>query len=1526
MTDLSITRLLARNAQTASEGASFRYLAFDGGDGGGAYTWSELYAHALGFAHVLTDRGLAGQRALLVYDTGIDFQVAFLGCLLAGVTAVPAPPPRQPYSRSLHRLAGIQRDCTAGLVIARHATVTALREHLATAPEPVAVDWLTVDEVAPSHDESGLRPFTMTDTAYLQYTSGSTSQPKGVQVTQADVLANCAAMHDAWRHEPDSVLVSWLPMFHDMGLVYCALLPVVHAMPTVLMAPTAFAREPVRWLRAMHEFGATHSIAPNFGFDLSVRKIAPEQTAGLDLSRWQVAVNASEPIRAASLRRFSETFAGIGFRKEALLPAYGLAEATLMVTSARAGAGPLIRTFDRDALAGGVGRPARTGQDLVSCGSALAGFDIRVVEPGTGTTVPDGQCGEVWVAGPSVTAGYFRHPDATTASFGATPADGTPGYLRTGDIGFLYEDELFVTSRLKDLIIAAGRNHHPHDLEATAFDAHPALRAGCAAAFAVDDGAEEHVVIVQEVTDDAVTRGVAAEAVAAVRRAVAEAHELRVDAVVLIRKATLAKTSSGKVQRSACRQQYVDGTLDVIASWRGTLFGGTGEMEPAGDAPSPDGIRTWLRAKVAALTGLAPSAIADTEPLAGYGLSSMGAAELAGALAEAVGRALPEIVLYDHPTIDRLTAALTGTTAHPGAAEPVPIDVRHGSTSSGRTRNDIAVVGIGCRLPGATSPGELWQLLRSGTDAVREVPPTRWPRSAEPALRWAGLVDDLTGLDTAFFGISPREASAMDPQQRMLLAVAWEAVEDAGMDPAALAGSDTGVFVGVWSPEFVLQAGPGGFTEPYLTTGSAHSIAANRLSYAMDLHGPSLAVDTACSSSLVAVHLASRSLLDGECSVALAGGCNIVLSPEVSAAFARAHLLSPTGRCRSFGADADGYVRAEGAGVVVLKRLADALADGDDVYAVIKGSAVNHDGRTNGLTAPSNSAQQAVIRAAHRRAGVRGPDIDLVEAHGSGTPVGDLIEATALGATVGADRTGTPCVIGSVKSNVGHLEAAAGVAGLIRAALALKHGEVPPTLHADEVNPRIDLPSLGLRVNTAAVPLTGERPALAGVSSFGFGGANAHVVLAQAKPVSTPPTGGPARAMLLPVSARNKRSLARLAQRYRTLLADPTVPVAAVCHSAGRRAQHDLRAGVVGADRAELLGALDRLAGVLVPAATPLVFAFGEAGSTTGLGARLFIQEEVFRHAVDECADVVRSLAGWTLADLLLAAPGDLPAELSRPLRVAVHIGLIELLAGWGIRPASVAGSGVGAISARYAAGSVNLTAAMTLALSGSAVPETAVPDGPATVVDFQAGLAGGIPVLSPGADDRAGLLALAGRLYETGHRLDWAAITGTTARHRLPAYPWDTVALPLPGSPAAQVTAAVTAAVVAPVAPPTVSTAARDYRELIRRAAADLLGMAPERVDNHSTFSHLGMDSLTGVDLHERLELELGTELPQTAVLNYPTVARMADFLTTIEPKLEPSLAGSPERTDEQVVDELIADLAGLLPDLLDSERSGGN
>ncbi|HEV2149317.1 MAG TPA: type I polyketide synthase, partial [Longimicrobiaceae bacterium] len=507
-------------------------------------------------------------------------------------------------------------------------------------------------------------------------------------------------------------------------------------------------------------------------------------------------------------------------------------------------------------------------------------------------------------------------------------------------------------------------------------------------------------------------------------------------------------------------------------------------------------LEAMIRERVARLGGLPADRVSVHEPFAALGLNSMRLVELVGALGEALGVEIPPTLAFDHPTVARLAAHLAGG----GEASAAP--------RSGDGYEPVAIVGMGCRFPGADGPEAFWELLREGRTAVGEVPAERveltgYRARGDDPFRWGGFLPEVDAFDASLFGISPREARSMDPQQRLLLETAWHALESAGIPADRLAGSATGVFVGISTNDyFRLQREAGAGHDTYSGTGSALSVAANRISYVLGLQGPSLALDTACSSSLVAVHQACRSLAAGESDLALAGGVNLVLSPDYGVIFTEAQMLSPTGLCHTFGDDADGYVRGEGCGVVVLKRLRDAERDGDRVLAVIRGSAVNQDGSSNGLTAPNGAAQQQVVRAALERAGVAPGEVGYVETHGTGTPLGDPIEVEALRSVLDGRpaEAAQPCWLGAVKPSIGHLEPAAGIAGLIKTVLVLEHGQVPPVHGLGEQNRHIDLSGSRLRIarELAEWPAAGGAPRRAGVSSFGFGGTNAHVVLEEA--------------------------------------------------------------------------------------------------------------------------------------------------------------------------------------------------------------------------------------------------------------------------------------------------------------------------------------------------------------------------------------------------------------------------------------------
>ncbi len=628
----------------------------------------------------------------------------------------------------------------------------------------------------------------------------------------------------------------------------------------------------------------------------------------------------------------------------------------------------------------------------------------------------------------------------------------------------------------------------------------------------------------------------------------------------------------------------------------------------------------------------------------------------------------------------------------------------------------IAVVGIGCRFPGGvTGPESFWDLLVEGRNAISTVPADRWDAEAfydpDPltpghmTTKWGGFVPDIAGFDAEFFGITPREAAAMDPQQRMLLEVAWEALEHAGIPTDSLSGTRAGVMMGVYFNEYqsMLAADPD-TVDAYTGTGNAHSITVGRISYLLGLRGPAVAVDTACSSSLVAVHLACQSLRMRETDLALAGGVSVTLRPETQIAISAWGLLSPRGRCASFDAAADGFVRGEGAGVVVLKRLTDAVRDGDRVLAVVRGSAVNQDGRSNGVTAPNTAAQCDVIADALRSGDVAPESVNYVEAHGTGTVLGDPIEFEALAATYGLVKgpSAGSCALGAVKTNLGHLEAAAGIAGFIKAALAVQRGQIPPNLHFSQWNPAIDAAATRFVVPTENIVWPGaDGPRRAAVSSFGLGGTNAHVVIEQG-PDPVPAAGSDTGVSTLVVSGKTPQRVAATAAALADWLqgAGADTPLPGVAHTVNHhRTRHSKAATVVARDHGQALTALRALAnGEHAPnlvehqetSGPGIVFVYSGRGSQwAGMGRRLLAEEPAFAAAVDELEPLFAPQAGFSLRDVLASGRALVGIEQIQLGLIGMQLALTQLWRSYGVQPDLVIGHSMGEVAAAVVAGAL---------------------------------------------------------------------------------------------------------------------------------------------------------------------------------------------------------------------------------------------
>jgi acyl transferase domain-containing protein/surfactin synthase thioesterase subunit/aryl carrier-like protein len=743
-------------------------------------------------------------------------------------------------------------------------------------------------------------------------------------------------------------------------------------------------------------------------------------------------------------------------------------------------------------------------------------------------------------------------------------------------------------------------------------------------------------------------------------------------------------------------------------------------------------LEAWLRAWIAEQLGLTEQALRADEPLRSYGIDSLRGTQMLAALSSLIGRELGFDVIWSHPTLGELAAFLAEPDAARVERATVPATRPTAAADAAQGSEPIALIGMSCRLPGAADPTEYWALLRAARSAIGEVPLARTELAAlrddrSPGARFGGFLPSVDGFDAAFFGISPREALHMDPQQRLMLELAWEGLADAGIPASSLRGGDAGVFAAVaWSDYLALlqQAGTGELG-PYSATGTHHSIVANRISYLLGLQGPSLSVDSACSSSLVALHLACQSLRAEETSLALVGAVNLIVSPHSSLAMSRMGALSPNGRLCAFDARANGYVRGEGGGLVVLKRLSQALSDGDPIYCVILGSAVNNDGRSNGLTAPNPRAQVDVLRAAYRRSGVQACEVDYVEAHGTGTELGDPIELTALGEVLGSARPAErPLRVGSVKTNLGHLEAAAGMAGLIKLALAIEHASLPASLNYAEPNPHVSLARLQLEIQAHSSPWPRRKAGrvLAGISAFGFGGTNCHAVV----------SGPPERPGMLALSAATQVGLRRAAARGLRLLDGDAD---CVVSNEAERSGDAHRATLAYQNRQQLRERLEALVsgrpvrGVSVVARgrTRPRLAFvcpPQGGQWLGMARSLLATEPAFLREVSACDRIYAELSGISLLDELRATPersrlGELAVV--QPLLFTVAVGLGALLREWGVQPDAVIGHSLGEVAASHLAGALDREQALGVVLHYAGALQHHGPPGRMALVELSA-------------------------------------------------------------------------------------------------------------------------------------------------------------------------------------------------------------
>ncbi|WP_033894806.1 hybrid non-ribosomal peptide synthetase/type I polyketide synthase [Streptomyces anulatus] len=1298
-------------------------------------TLRELRDDSLRVAGGLREAGVApGTCVPLLADRSEDFQPMFWGAVAAGLVPVPlAPDARRvlPVWEHLGRPPVVVDASTASLTGelpdgVRALTLDALREG------PVLRDPV----VAAGHD----------DVAFVQFSSGSTGAPKGVEVTHGAVLANLEQIRAASALGADDVVVSWMPYFHDMGLIGTHLAPLAARARQVKIGPLTFAKRPRVWFEVAARHRATVLSAANFALALAVRRVPDEVLARLDLSAVRLLLVGAEPIAPAVWRAFALRTRAAGLDPAAAQPVYGLAEATLAVTFPPPGEVAVPLVLDRASLSGGVAVDAGPGEgavELMDVGRPVTGCAVRIVDD-AGTVLGDRRVGHIMVSGPQLARGYHRLPGVSAEVF-------AEGWLRTGDLGFLRDGRLCVTGRHKDVLFLNGRTFHATDVEAVAA-ATPGLPPGAPAVVGSTDpvsGAERVVVFVPWARPPRDAAEVLERVAARVREALFH-DDVR---VLALPPGAFPRTTSGKLQRRRLRERFETG--EFAAGWRragdgdglpteapGRAEAPRSSAEPRAEAPRAraetvaEAPRTWaetveaVREVWARVLDRPAASIGAHESFGGLGGTSLKAMEVLVALEDAFGVTLPPAVIRDHGTVTALAGHLL--TVAPGtdpAATSTP--------ACPEATTSTAVIGMACRFPGADTPEAFWDLLVDGHDAVTPVPHGRWGDGHDrpgagptaPRKRWAALLEDPAAFDAGYFGIGEDEARALDPQARLFLELAHEALERAGYAGPRRRGRRIGVFAAAGDSGYreVLERASSDGSPPPSTalTGNLPALIAARVSQSLDLDGPALAVDTACSSGLVALHLARRSLLDGECDLAVVGGVNLHLTSAPHRLLEEAGALSPTGRSRAFSADADGFVPGEGGAAIVLTRLDAARLADDPVLAVVRGTAVNNDGRSMSLMAPNPLRQREAITRAYEAAGVDPASVTYVESHGTGTAVGDPIELRSLAHAFPVRPDGEPRLLGSVKTNIGHLLNAAALPALVKVVLALGHRRLPPSLHHAPASR--GLAPAGFSVVTEARDWTSAGPLVAGINAFGFGGTNAHAVLEQAPlpqpsplpavPASLSPDAAGEAAVeaphLLTLSARSAGGLRdAVAQLTAHLESRPHLREGDVCRTASTsRDEGPHRLAVIAdGDLRERLAAIAAGSGEagghvgsVVRSRQRVVFLFpGQGSQFPGQDLALYRTASVFRDTFDEASAVLGPVCGRTLLDWGLDPEVDAAAqavtEVAQPLLVASGVALARQLRTWGVEPDAVAGHSVGEITAACVSGVLSLPEAVRFA------------------------------------------------------------------------------------------------------------------------------------------------------------------------------------------------------------------------------------
>ncbi|MEC2181359.1 amino acid adenylation domain-containing protein [Bacillus spizizenii] len=1138
-------------------------------------SYRQLFDEAQGFLGYLQHIGIQPKQEIVFQiQENKSFVVAFWACLLGGMIPVPVSIGEDDdHKLKVWRIWNILNN---PFLIASETVLDKMKKFAADHDlqdfhhQLIEKSDIIQDRIY-DHPASLYEP-EADELAFIQFSSGSTGDPKGVMLTHHNLIHNTCAIRNALAIDLKDTLLSWMPLTHDMGLIACHLVPALAGINQNLMPTELFIRRPILWMKKAHEHKASILSSPNFGYNYFLKFLKDKKSYDWDLSHIRVIANGAEPILPELCDEFLSRCAAFNMKRSAILNVYGLAEASVGATFSKIGEEFVPVYLHRDHLNLGeraveVSKEDQNCASFVEVGKPIDYCQIRICNEAN-ERLEDGFIGHIQIKGENVTQGYYNNPESTNRAL--TP----DGWVKTGDLGFIRKGNLVVTGREKDIIFVNGKNVYPHDIERVAFEMKDIDLGRVAACGVYDQESRSREIVLFAVYKKSAEQF--APLVKDIKKHLYQRGGWSIKEVLPIRK--LPKTTSGKVKRYELAEQYESGKFALEST----------KIKEFLESHSTEPVQTPIHEIETALLSIF-SEVMDGKKIHlndqyfDMGATSIQLSQIAERIEQRFGCELTVADLFTYPSIADLAAFLVES-----HSEIKQADTAKPSRSSSK---DIAIIGMSLNVPGASGKSDFWHLLENGEHGIREYPAPRvkdamdYLRSIQSEFNEkqfvkGGYLDEIDRFDYSFFGLAPKTAKFMDPNQRLFLQSAWHAIEDAGYAGDTISGSHVGVYVGYskvgYDYERLLSANYPEELHHYIV-GNLPSVLASRIAYFLNLKGPAVTVDTACSSSLVAVHMACKALLTGDCEMALAGGIRTSLLPMRIGL----DMESSDGLTKTFSEDSDGTGSGEGVAAVLLKPLQAAIRDGDHIYGVIKGSAMNQDGTTVGITAPSPAAQTEVIEMAWKDAGITPETLSFIEAHGTGTKLGDPVEFNGLcKAFEKVTEKKQFCAIGSVKANIGHLFEAAGIVGLIKSVLMLNHKKIPPLAHFNKPNPLIPFHSSPFYVNQEVMDFTPEdRPLRGGISSFGFSGTNAHVVLEEYTPESeyAPEEGHDPHLFVL--SAHTEASLYELAHQYRQYISDDSQSsLRSICYTASTgRAHLDYCLALIVSSKQELIDKLTSL-------------------------------------------------------------------------------------------------------------------------------------------------------------------------------------------------------------------------------------------------------------------------------------------------------------------------------------------------------------